>query len=125
MTAPVDPKLATATAAQHELTQRKLEMDALRKRLRTDPSKEQKLREACEGFESIFVQKMWEQMRATLPKEGYLHSKEEEFWQSMFDQEACQKDDLRRGHRVGRHDLRTAFHQAYRRQPHHGAQFGA
>lgn len=91
MTAPVDPKLATATAAQHELTQRKLEMDALRKRLRTDPSKEQKLREACEGFESIFVQKMWEQMRATLPKEGYLHSKEEEFWQSMFDQELAKK----------------------------------
>ncbi|NHZ46605.1 rod-binding protein, partial [Nitratidesulfovibrio liaohensis] len=91
MTAPVDPKLATAASAQHELTQRKLEMDALRKRLRTDPSKEQKLREACEGFESIFVQKMWEQMRATLPKEGYLHSKEEEFWQSMFDQELAKK----------------------------------
>ncbi len=91
MTAPVDPKLATAASAQHELTQRKLEMDALRKRLRNDPSKEQKLREACEGFESIFVQKMWEQMRATLPKEGYLHSKEEEFWQSMFDQELAKK----------------------------------
>ncbi|HEU6437703.1 MAG TPA: peptidoglycan DD-metalloendopeptidase family protein [Nitratidesulfovibrio sp.] len=91
MTAPVDPKLATATAAQHELTQRKLEMDALRKNLRNDPSKEQKLRQACEGFESIFVQKMWEQMRATLPKEGYLHSKEEEFWQSMYDQELAKK----------------------------------
>lgn len=91
MTAPVDPKLATAASAQHELTQRKLEMDALRKRLRTDPSKEQKLREACEGFESIFVQKMWEQMRATLPKEGYLHSKEEEMWQSMYDQELAKK----------------------------------
>ncbi|HCG04901.1 MAG TPA: peptidase M23 [Desulfovibrio sp.] len=91
MTAPVDPKLATAASAQHELTQRKLEMDALRKRLRNDPSKEQKLREACEGFESIFVQKMWEQMRATLPKEGYLHSKEEEMWQSMYDQELAKK----------------------------------
>ena len=91
MTAPVDPKLATAASAQHELTQRKLEMDALRKRLRSDPSKEQKLREACEGFESIFVQKMWEQMRATLPKEGYLHSKEEEMWQSMYDQELAKK----------------------------------
>ena len=91
MTAPVDPKLATATAAQHELTQRKLDMDALRKNLRNDPSKEQKLRQACEGFESIFVQKMWEQMRATLPKEGYLHSKEEEFWQSMYDQELAKK----------------------------------
>lgn len=91
MTAPVDPKLAAAAAARHDLVQRKIEMDALRGRLRNDPTKEQKLREACEGFESIFVQKMWEQMRATLPKEGYLHSKEEEFWQSMFDQELAKK----------------------------------
>ncbi len=54
----------------------------------SDPAKEKKLREACEGFESIFIQKMWEQMRASLPKDGLLSSsKEEQFWQGMYDQE--------------------------------------
>jgi len=45
------------------------------------------MRQACEGFEAIFIQKMWEQMRASLPKEGLLKSKEEQYWQSMYDQE--------------------------------------
>lgn len=49
--------------------------------------KEKKLREACEGFESIFIQKMWQQMRATLPKTNMLQGKEEQYWQSMYDQE--------------------------------------
>ena len=53
--------------------------------------KEKKLRDACEGFESIFIQKMWEQMRATVPKTGFLHGKEEQFWQGMYDQELAKK----------------------------------
>ncbi len=53
--------------------------------------KEKKLREACEGFESIFIQKMWQQMRATLPQENPLVGREEKFWQGMYDQELSKK----------------------------------
>lgn len=53
--------------------------------------KEKKLREACEGFESIFIQKMWEEMRKTLPKSTLLHGREEQFWQGMYDQELAKK----------------------------------
>ncbi|MCL1939149.1 MAG: peptidoglycan DD-metalloendopeptidase family protein [Desulfovibrionaceae bacterium] len=88
---PVDPSLALQEAARSDLVQRKLDMDALRKRLGDTTTKEQKLRESCEGFEAIFLQKMWEQMRKTVPKEGYLHSKDEETYQSMFDVELCKK----------------------------------
>ncbi len=90
-TAPVDPRLAMEAASTQELAQRKLAMDNLRHRLGDTRTKEEKLRESCEGFESIFVQKMWEQMRKNVKKEGYLHSKDEEFYQSMFDQELAKK----------------------------------
>ena len=53
----------------------------------TPEQKEKRLREACEGFESIFIQKMWQQMRATLPQNGLLQSRDEKMWQDMYDQE--------------------------------------
>jgi len=90
-TFPVDPSLALQEGMRSDLVQRKLDMDALRKRFGDGASKEEKLREACEGFESIFLQKMWEQMRKTVPKEGYLHSKDAETYQSLFDIELCKK----------------------------------
>jgi len=62
-------------------------MEALKKNLMPPVDKEKKLRESCEGFESIFIQKMWEQMRATIPEGGFLKGREEKFWQSMYDQE--------------------------------------
>ena len=88
---PVDPALAMQQATQNSLVQRKMDMDALKKRLGDTATKEEKLRESCEGFEAIFLQKMWEQMRKTVPKEGYLHSKDEEMYQSLFDIELCKK----------------------------------
>ena len=88
---PTDPAMAMREANQSDLVRRKLDMDALRKRLGDQASKEEKLRESCEGFEAIFLQKMWEQMRKTVPKEGYLHSKDEETYQSLFDIELCKK----------------------------------
>lgn len=91
MTTPLDPNLLNAQMSGQDLIRRKLEMDALRKRLADPDAKDKKLREAVEGFEAIFIQKMWQQMRATVPKEGYLHSKDEEFWQGMFDQELSKK----------------------------------
>ncbi|MDR3175950.1 MAG: peptidoglycan DD-metalloendopeptidase family protein [Desulfovibrio sp.] len=82
---------AARKAAQDELVRRRLDMDALRERLAPGKSKNVKLREACEGFEAVFLQKMWEQMRKTVPKEGFLHSKDEETYQSLFDVELCKK----------------------------------
>ncbi|MDR2799969.1 MAG: peptidoglycan DD-metalloendopeptidase family protein [Desulfovibrio sp.] len=82
---------AARKAAQNELVRRRLDMDALRERLAPDKSKNAKLRGACEGFEAVFLQKMWEQMRKTVPKEGFLHSKDEETYQSLFDVELCKK----------------------------------
>ncbi|MDR0826920.1 MAG: peptidoglycan DD-metalloendopeptidase family protein [Desulfovibrio sp.] len=91
LTASHDPADAAREAAQHDLVQRKLDMDALRKRLSGSKSQSAKLRESCEGFESVFLQKIWEQMRKTVPKEGFLHSKDEEMYQSLFDVELCKK----------------------------------
>lgn len=87
----ISPAMLADQASQNDLIRRKLDMDALRKRLGDTSTKEEKLRESCEGFESIFLQKMWEQMRKTVPKEGYLHSKDEEMYQSLFDVELCKK----------------------------------
>lgn len=90
-TAPVDPRFAMEAANTQDLVQKKLSIDAMRKRVSGGPSEEAKLRDACEGFESIFLQKMWEQMRKNVKKEGYLHSKDEEAYQSMFDTELAKK----------------------------------
>ncbi len=57
----------------------------------SEAEKSEKLRDACEGFESIFIQKMWQQMRATLPKENPLVGREEKFWQGLYDQELSKK----------------------------------
>ncbi len=89
--APVDPHMALDAANASDLVQKKLSVDALKKRLGDGKDSDKKLREACEGFESIFLQKMWEQMRKNVKKEGYLHSKDEEAYQSMFDVELAKK----------------------------------
>ena len=49
--------------------------------------KEKELREASEGFEAIFIQKMWEEMRASMPENDMHGSKEEKYWQSMYSQQ--------------------------------------
>lgn len=52
---------------------------------------EAKLKKACQDFEAVFIGQIWKQMRASVPKEGMLHSKEEEGYLSMFDQELSVK----------------------------------
>ncbi len=82
----------TTSNLQHqkvELAQN--EIKALGKSGLSEAEKSKKLREQCEGFESIFIQKMWQQMRATLPQENPLVGREEKFWQSMYDQELSKK----------------------------------
>lgn len=66
-------------------------IDTLKRDLSPPKDKAKKLREACEGFESVFIQKMWEQMRATVPKGGLLQGRDEQYWQGMFDQELSKK----------------------------------
>ncbi len=63
----------------------------LQKRLANMPSDEKKLKQACQDFESLFMTKIWQQMRSTLPKEGYLHSKQEEQYLGMFEHELASK----------------------------------
>ncbi|MDR1686223.1 MAG: peptidoglycan DD-metalloendopeptidase family protein [Desulfovibrio sp.] len=87
----LDPAFIASENTRKDLIQRKLDMDALRKRLSPEKDKAVELRGACEGFEAVFLQKMWEQMRKTVPKEGFLHSKDEETYQSLFDVELCKK----------------------------------
>ncbi|MDL2313976.1 rod-binding protein [Desulfovibrio sp. OttesenSCG-928-C14] len=87
----LDPALAMQAAQNQEMLQKRLQIDALRQRLTPGPDDKAKLREACQGFESMFLQKMWDEMRKNVPKEGYLHSKQEAMYQSMFDQEFAKK----------------------------------
>lgn len=63
----------------------------LRSRLQPGQGKEAKLKKACEDFEAVFIGQIWKQMRSSVPKEGMLHSKEEESYLSMFDQELSVK----------------------------------
>lgn len=64
-----------------------LKIDDLKRRLKAGGSEEKKLKEACQGFESMFIYQLLTQMRKTVPKGGYLHSPYEERYQSLFDQE--------------------------------------
>lgn len=64
---------------------------ALRRRFEAPNQDKAKLKDATQDFEAIFIGKLWEQMRNTVPKEGYLHSKQEDFYLSMFDQELSRK----------------------------------
>ena len=84
---PLDPLRANATDAGAE--QR---LSALRRRLNQGGvSDEKELREACQGFETVFLSKLWQIMRSSVPKEGYLHSPQEDQYMSMFDHELAQK----------------------------------
>lgn len=90
-TMPVDSAQARAATEAAELQSQKRGIENLRKNLAAGPDVDKKLKQACEGFESIFLGKLWSQMRSSVPKEGYLHSKEEEAYVSMFDQELMKK----------------------------------
>ena len=80
-----------ATASLHSDVAQKLEIDALRQTLSGGKDKEAKLREACQGFESVFISKLFSQMRATVPKDGLLRGQYEDQYYSMFDKAMCDK----------------------------------
>ncbi len=86
-TNPIDMLQTKGQMQAQDLQLKQNQVTSLNKSNISPAEKEKKLREACEGFESIFIQKMWQQMRATLPQENPLVGREEKFWQSMYDQE--------------------------------------
>ena len=87
-----DPNLAQGMLDTTAMQQRQRQIDSMRRELNAGPKdKATKLREACEGFESVFIQKMWEQMRATVSETGLMKSKDEKIWQGMYDQELSKK----------------------------------
>ncbi|NJB66981.1 Rod binding domain-containing protein [Desulfobaculum xiamenense] len=87
----LDAEMAAINASQSEDLKRKLGLDRLRRDLTSGKNEEKKLREACEGFEAVFIDKLWQQMRSNVPQEGYLHSKEEKFYVGMFDKNLSEK----------------------------------
>lgn len=86
-TALVPSESGAAEQSRRELQAKLAGIGGLGGRRMTPEAREKKLREACEGFESVFIQKMWQEMRNTIPKGGLMHGKEERFWQDMYDQE--------------------------------------
>ena len=87
----MDANLASKKAQDSELVQLKSQVDRLRGDLTPGVTKEKKLREACTKFEAVFISKLWEQMRATVPKNGYLNSPQEDMYRSMFDRDFSEK----------------------------------
>lgn len=78
--------MAVQNAGQANLDTQRSRLENLSKS-QDQATKEKELRKASEGFEAIFIQKMWDEMRSSLPKNGIHYSKEEEYWQSMYSQE--------------------------------------
>ena len=88
----VDPRLAAQVADTDDLARFKSRMDGLKQGLSgADPDKMGKLKEACQNFEAVFIGKLWEQMKQSVPKEGYLHSKQEDSYMSMFNRDFSEK----------------------------------
>lgn len=88
---PLDARALAGQSQQRDMLEKELTLRSLKQNLSPAPDKDKKLREACKGFESIFINKLWQEMRNTVPKDGYLHSKQEEMYLSMFDQEMSNK----------------------------------
>lgn len=80
--------LAATANLQADVAQ-KLRVDALRHNLAPGKTKEAKLREACRGFESVFLSQLFKEMRATVPKNGLLRGQFEEQYYGMFDKAMC------------------------------------
>ena len=88
----IEVQLAAREADTSDLVRFKQQMDGLKDRLAGDAGdKSAKLRDACQKFEAVFISKLWKEMRNTVPKEGYLHSKHEDKYLSMFDREFAEK----------------------------------
>ncbi|MFP4213105.1 MAG: peptidoglycan DD-metalloendopeptidase family protein [Desulfohalobiaceae bacterium] len=59
--------------------------------LQGQDSSKAELEQASKDFEALFIQKLWQQMRKTLPEDGMMRSGMQEKYLSMFDQEFSKK----------------------------------
>jgi Rod binding domain-containing protein len=87
----LDPKAVIPDESTDSTLQRLMSVRRMKQRLAPDENRSEKLKEACRDFEAVFINKLWKQMRASVPKDGYLHSKEEDMYVSMFDWEMSRK----------------------------------
>ncbi len=87
----IDAALSAKQARDAELIALKQQVDRLKGDLTPGASKQQKLRKACTDFEAVFISKMWEQMRATVPKGGMFNSQQSEMYRSIFDRDFSEK----------------------------------
>jgi flagellar protein FlgJ len=87
----IDPSASAKQARDAELVALKQQVDRLKNEITPGVSKQQKLRKACTDFEAVFLNKMWEQMRATIPKGGMFDSQQSEMYRSIFDHDFAQK----------------------------------
>ncbi len=83
--------LAVSKSQEKELQNLQLQVNHLKNSLTPGQNAQQRLRKACNDFEAVFISKLWQQMRATVPKNGPLHSQQEEMYQSMFDRDFAEK----------------------------------
>lgn len=93
-------QMLAAKSGTAEASRERERMESLKRSLAGKDSKEV-LREACSDFESIFLKKMWEKMKSTVPQEGYLHNKHEDMYLSMFDHEFAKKMSREQGIGLG------------------------
>ena len=64
------------------------ELKAAQKNTLDDPEYQQKLKDACKGFESMFIQLMWKEMRKTVPENSLFgESNGEKIFRDMLDTE--------------------------------------
>ncbi|NDV17838.1 flagellar biosynthesis protein FlgJ [Pseudodesulfovibrio sp. JC047] len=100
----IDPRLAVQQTETKDLIRFKQEMNGLKERLSDGvDTKEQQLKKACQNFEAVFIGKLWQQMKQSVPKEGYLHSKQEDSYMGMFDKEFSEK--MAQGGGIGLADM--------------------
>lgn len=64
------------------------ELQAAQKNTLDDPAYQKKLKDACKGFESMFIQMMWKEMRKTVPENSLFGEFDgEKIFRDMLDTE--------------------------------------
>lgn len=99
----IDSATARSTAENKELQGFKRQLTSLNDRLAGGKEPGEKLREACQKFEAVFMGKIWQQMRKNVPKSGYLSNQYEQQYTAMFDKDFSEK--LAEGGGIGLGDM--------------------
>ena len=80
------------------------ELSKAQKNTMDDPAYQKRLKQACQGFESMFIQMMWKEMRGTVPENSLFgESQGEKIFRDMLDTEMV--DRMTQAGGVGLADL--------------------